>query len=404
VTVAIAGAGIGGLTAALALARRGFSVAIHERAERLEEAGAGIQLTPNALNVLFDLGLGPALEASMVRLDAVLIRQGTTGRLIQRLPLDRCQARWGAPYGVIHRADLQAVLLGAVQRESTVALHRGQAVATASQNAGGVALRFVAGQADTEADILIGADGLWSSIRGSLGRSEPPRFAGKRAWRAVIPIGSAPDLLQGKATGLWLGERAHLVHYPVRGGRELNLVAVTRDRDAGPGWSTPQGVASLLPHFTDWDGRIRSLLGSVAEWRTWPLFDRPADSTMAEGRIALLGDAAHPTLPFVAQGGASAIEDAAELAVMLAAPGNGDAAARLQAWSESRLPRVTRLQAEARANADRYHWHWPLSAARDLGLKALGGARLLARFDWIYGWKPHTIDEATARTSLSTAD
>ncbi len=383
--IAIAGAGIGGLTAALTLARRGFDVAIHERAAQLEAAGAGIQLPPNALNVLYGLGLGPALERTMVRLDAVVIRKAATGKLIQRLPVDLCQRRWGAPYGVIHRADLQAVLLDAVELLG-IPLALGHEVATARQDDAGVTLSFASGQPDLRARLLIGADGLWSSTRKSLAPDRTPRFAGRRAWRAVIPMSEMPETFRGKVTGLWLGERAHLVHYPVRGGEAFNLVAVVHDRDSAPGWSTPQNVGALLPHFEGWDGRVLSLLAGVPDWRTWPLHEGAPGAAMASGRIALLGDAAHPMLPFMAQGGAAAIEDAAELAAQLAAP--GEDSARLQAWSALRLPRVSRIQAEAHANGERYHWRRPLSTARDLGLAALGGRRMLERYAWVYGWKP----------------
>lgn len=384
--IAIAGAGIGGLTAALALTRRGFAVEIYERADKLEAAGAGIQLTPNALNVLFGLGLGPALEAHMAVIEAVRIRKGATGGLIQQIPLDQCRQRWGAPYGVIHRADLQAVLVEAV-RQHAIPLKLGQEIHAARQDGRRAILSFTGGHTDVSARILIGADGLWSKLRPLLGL-EPPRFAGRRAWRAVIPSEDAPSLFQGLVTGLWLGDNAHFVHYPVRSGQALNLVAVTHDEDAGPGWSTPQPVQALLPHYAGWDGRLRALLAMVPQWRTWPLFEGRADSRIATGNIALIGDAAHPMLPFIAQGGAAAIEDAAELAARLDGAVDGDVPARLRDWSRQRLPRVTRIQAEARSNGERYHWRWPLAAARDLGLSALGGRRLLERYDWLYGWKP----------------
>ncbi|OCC01693.1 hypothetical protein BA190_27405 [Labrys sp. WJW] len=384
--IAIAGAGIGGLAAALALARRGFAVEIYERAATLEEAGAGIQLTPNALNVLFGLGLAAALEAHMVRLEAVRIRKGATGALIQELPLDACPARWGAPYGVIHRADLQAVLVEAVRRHG-IPLKLGREIRTARQDGQQVTLSFAGTDPDVSARMLIGADGLWSKLRLQLGL-EPPRFAGRRAWRAVIPMQDAPALFQGLKTGLWLGGNAHFVHYPVRSGQALNLVAVTHDVDAGPGWSAPQPLAALLPHYAGWDGRLRALLATVPQWRTWPLFEGRADNRIATGRIALIGDAAHPMLPFIAQGGAAAIEDAAELAAQLSGADDNDVPARMQEWSRLRLPRVRRIQAEAHSNGERYHWRWPLASARDLGLSALGGRRLLERYDWLYGWKP----------------
>ncbi|GLS23816.1 salicylate hydroxylase [Labrys miyagiensis] len=384
-TIAIAGAGIGGLTAALALHRRGFEVAVYERAAELEAAGAGIQLTPNALHVLFGLGLRRALEKTMVRLDAVVIRQAATGKLIQRLPLDICERRWGAPYGVIHRADLQAVLLDAV-RQQGIPLALGHEVGGVAQDKTGVRISFASGQPAVEARLLIGADGLWSFVRNSLGPNEPPRFAGKRAWRAVLPLRRVPDFFHGKATGLWLGERTHFVHYPVFAGEALNLVAITHDRDDSSGWSKPQPPQALLSHFQGWDARVHALLAGIADWRTWPLYEGRPGASMAHGRIALLGDAAHPMLPFLAQGGGAAIEDAAELAGQLATP--GDDSARLEAWSALRLPRVRRIQTEAHANGERYHWRWPLSTARDLGLSALGGRRMLERYDWLYGWKP----------------
>jgi len=384
-TIAIAGAGIAGLTAALALHARGFDVAIYERADRLEAAGAGIQLSPNALHVLFDLGLGPALDETMVRQDAVLIRQGVSGKLVQRVPLEFCERRWGAPYGVIHRGDLQSVLLEAV-RQRGIPLALGHDVGAIAQDASGVRISFLSGQSGIEARILVGADGLWSSVRKSLGLTEPPRFTGKRAWRAVLAMDDVPDFFHGKVTGLWLGERAHLVHYPVRGGAAFNVVAITHDRDATPGWSTPQKPEALLPHFADWDGRIVAMLRSVADWRTWPLYERRCDRPMARDRVALIGDAAHPMLPFMAQGGGAAIEDAAELAAGLAGP--DEDASRLLAWSALRVPRVSRIQAEAHANGERYHWRWPLSTVRDLGLAALGGPRMLERYAWLYGWKP----------------
>ncbi|MEW9303903.1 FAD-dependent monooxygenase [Labrys neptuniae] len=384
--IAIAGAGIGGLTAALALARRGFAVEIYERAAALEEAGAGIQLTPNALNVLFGLGLGPALEAHMVVMDAVRIRKGATGGLIQQIPLGQCRQRWGAPYGVIHRADLQAVLVAAV-RQRGIPLHLSRELHSVRQDQKRVILSFAAGAPDVSARMLIGADGLWSKLRPLLGL-EQPRFVGRRAWRAVIPMQDVPVLFQGLMTGLWLGDNAHFVHYPVRSGQALNLVAVTSAEDAGPGWSTPQPLQALLPHYAGWDGRLRTLLATVPQWRTWPLFEGRADGRIATGRIALIGDAAHPMLPFIAQGGAAAIEDAAELAAQLSGADDNDVPARLQDWSRLRLPRVGRIQAEARSNGERYHWRWPLAAARDLGLSALGGRRLLERYDWLYGWKP----------------
>jgi salicylate hydroxylase len=386
--IAIAGAGIGGLAAALALARKGFSVALFEKAPILEEAGAGIQLSPNAMRVLGMLGLLPSLADRMVEPEAILIRAARSGSEIARLPLADARARWGAPYGVIHRADLQMVLHEAVRQRPEISLTLGAAVSGARQDHEGISLDIARDGAisSMRADVVVGADGLWSTIAPLIGMTAAPRFSGKRACRATIPIGEVPAPLRGPVTGLWLGRHAHLVHYPVRAGDALNLVVVLEDAKAGSGWSEPGDAAGLAHHLRGWTSVIRELVARSHDWRSWPLFDRPHPGPMAAGRIALLGDAAHPVLPFLAQGGALAIEDAAVLATMLARPGTVEH--RLAAYQEARAERVARVQKEARLNGRRYHWPWPLSAARDAGLRLAGGRALLTRYDWLYGWRP----------------
>ena len=182
---------------------------------------------------------------------------------------------------------------------------------------------------------------------------------------------------------------AHLVHYPLRGRDALNVVVVVRDGDKSEGWSTPGDAGALAAPLRGWATDIRALLAQPREWRSWPLFDGQAERPLAQGRIALLGDAAHPTLPFLAQGAALAIEDAAELAVWLDRA-NGDIAARLLGYAQSRAPRARRVQEESRRNGERYHWRWPRSALRDAALRLAGGRALLTRYDWIYGWRPST--------------
>lgn len=386
--IAIIGGGIGGLTAALALARRGWRVDVFERAGELREAGAGVQLSPNAMKVLAALGLAAALEPHLTLPDAILIRRGRDDALIARMKLTNAVARWRAPWGVIHRQALQGVLGEAAAREGAITLHLACPVESLTQDQAGATLQLRDGRR-IHADAAIGADGLWSTARGALGFDRPPVFARKWAWRLVAPLAGLPASLRGNQTTLRLNEASHLVTYPVRGGESLNLVAITRESDPGkPDWSRePRPGEAIAARFKGWSAPLVAALAAQQGWHTWPLYDRPPANVMAKGRVALLGDAAHPMLPFLAQGAAAAIEDAAVLASLLS-PQEQDIAGALQRYAAARLPRVGRIQAEARRNGERYHWPRPLSALRDAGLRALGGERLLGRYDWLYGWEP----------------
>lgn len=228
--VAIAGAGIGGLTAALSLAQRGFKISVYEKSAKLEEVGAGIQLSPNAFRILDMLGLGGTLRSYIAEPDSIVVREGADGREIVRMPLQNAQARWGAPYAVIYRADLQKILLDAVLTAG-VSVHLSSAVETVSSVG-----RFESDGAWQDADVVIGADGLWSIVREGFAESYPPHFAGRRAWRTTLPASHAPEWLRENETGLWLGPGAHLVHYPVRGGAEVNLVAIGESREFKLSW------------------------------------------------------------------------------------------------------------------------------------------------------------------------
>jgi salicylate hydroxylase len=398
-SIAISGAGIGGLTAALALARRGWQVCLFERMATLQEAGAGIQLSPNAMKVLAGLGLGETLEPHLTLPTAIVIRRGHDDSEVVRMPLANAAARWGAPWGVIHRHALQAALAQAVAGEPAIRLHLGNPIEALKPDSSGVEVLLQGGKG-FRVDAAIGADGLWSTARLALGLREPPVYAGKWAWRLVAPMAGLPPTMQGAETTLRLHSASHLVHYPVSGGQSLNLVAVTHEQVAGePQWSRePRSGDAIAARFKGWAPQLVEALAAQSGWRTWPLHDRPAATIMAAGRIALLGDAAHPMLPFLAQGAAAAIEDAAVLAACLA-PGEPDVPAALQRYANARLARVGRIQAEARQNGARYHWPWPFSAARDAGMKALGGDRLLARYDWLYGWRPPQGEQAPPASS-----
>lgn len=388
-TIVIAGAGIGGLTAALALTRAGYRAVVLEQAARLEEAGAGIQLSPNATHVLAGLGLADRLRPHVVAPDAIRIVNGTTGRDIVRIPLGAAaERRYGAPYWVIHRADLQGALAAAIEESSDVTLRLGARVEDFALHQHGVTvqLRTAQGLGDEQGIALIGADGLWSTLRVRLGDRREPRFAQRTAWRAVLPAAQVSDEFREAVTGLWLGRDAHLVHYPVKAGREVNIVAIVRDEWREPGWTAPGNPKDLKVRFESFAPAARALIALPDRWQKWALFDRTPRRIRGEGPVTLLGDAAHPMLPFLAQGGAMAIEDGAILAQCLAR--DQDPAAALRAYERTRYGRVARVQHEARRNSWRYHLAGPLGFARNMFLRTMGGKRLLHRYDWLYDWKP----------------
>jgi salicylate hydroxylase len=390
----IAGAGVGGLTAAIALARRGWRVTLLERRDGQEEIGAGLQLSPNASAILGDLGLLPALIDSGLTPDAVRIRRARDGAELARLPLADAEARWGAPYLAVHRADLIAALRGAALAEANVSFHPQTALAGFDQTPSGVQAAGLRGpmRLSFSADCLIGADGVRSFVRARdaalRGRPDDlPKRAHYVAWRTLVPAASVAADMRQPESSLWLGPGAHLVHYPLRGGSLINVVAVVDAKqqldDKADLWSQAGDPAWIAARFARWVPQIRALIAAATDWRIWPLVERAARPSWSNGRIALLGDAAHAMLPFLAQGAAQAIEDAAALAATLAP--DADVVGGLAAYSAARAARAARVQSESRRQARRYHLGAPASLVRDMVLRGLGTARLTARYDWLYG-------------------
>lgn len=382
--IAIAGGGIAGLTAALALARRGLAVTVFEQAPDLAEIGAGLQVSPNAWRVLDGLGLGAAIMAASIAPEAIRIRSARGGRTVATVPLGAtAEARWGAPYRVVHRADLQEIVATAAVAAGAD-LRLGARIEGFDPREDAVEVATEAGEAERFA-ALIGADGLWSTVRLRIAGEGAPRYSRKVAWRATMPADALPPGIAATETGLWLGRDAHLVHYAVRDGREINVVAVTTGDWREPGWSAPGDAERIAGHFADWPDAARAVVAAPGTWHCWALADRPPLERWGEGAVTLIGDAAHPMLPFLAQGAAIGIEDAHVLAANLA--GSADIAGALRRYEARRRARAARVQKAARANGEIYHLGGLAAAARDTALSLMPAERLLARWDWLYGWR-----------------
>jgi salicylate hydroxylase len=393
-TIFVAGAGIGGLTASLTMAARGFRVVVLEKAERLEEAGAGLQLSPNASRVLMGLGLKERLYRAVTP-EAISIMSARAGGEIARLPLgEAASTRAGAPYWVVHRADLQTALAGAVRDHPDIDLRLGWQFEDVAAHAKGLTVVQRSGSARHQevALALIGADGIWSAVRHHLFPEMQPQFSGLIAWRGTLDAKQLPREFTAPRVQLWMGPGAHLVAYPISSARQINVVAVVPGTWNRPGWNAPGEGQELKSIFdaSRWPGPARMLIGAVDVWQRWALFTMPEDVEWTSGSIALLGDAAHAMLPFAAQGGGMAIEDAAVLAKVLSEGALETAAqvgASLRRYEKLRRSRVIRVQRAARSAGRTYHLAGTLALARDLTIRALGPNRMMARQSWIYDWR-----------------
>lgn len=388
----IVGAGLAGLGAALALARRGLAVTVLEQAPVFGEVGAGLQLGPNAVRLLDGWGLGTDLRALAARPLRLQARDAHDGRLLGQLTLgEAMRARHGADYLCIHRADLHGLLLAAVQAAGPT-LRSGVAVTRLTPDAhrvqvGGQTLQGLA--EDHQAPLLLGCDGLWSQVRAQLLADGLPQATGHLAYRALLPMTDLPAGVARDAVTVWLGPRLHVVAYPVRAGEALNLVAVVHglppDGAAHPRtWTQASDSASLLAAMPGIHASLRALLEAAPAWSRWVLHDRPPLSSaqaMAQGRVALLGDAAHPMRPYLAQGAAMALEDAACLADCLVGhPADGVLA--LQRYAQARWARNARVQAQSRRNGRIFHAQGPLRWARNLAMRWSGGRVMDS--PWLY--------------------
>jgi salicylate hydroxylase len=377
--VLVAGGGIGGLAAALALSRQGVQVQLIEQAEAFAEVGAGIQIGPNVTRILREWGLEDGLRQVASFPKALLARDARTGRELGRLPLgERSERLYGAPYACIHRADLHQLLLHAVQAQG-VPLRLHQHLADVQQQGGTVTARTAQGQT-LQADMLVGADGLWSRSRQALGLAEAPCCTGHLAYRGLVSLqGPEPQIT------VWMGPRLHIVQYPVQAGRALNVVAIVHGQPPAQlqDWDHVANAAHLLEALGPVCEALRQTLEAVPGWRLWALHDRPpltAATQMGQGAVALLGDAAHPMRPYLAQGAGMAIEDAQVLAQCWAS--TGSVAQRVQRYAELRWQRNAQVQARAVRNGHIFHAQGPLRWGRNLAMGVLGAQ--VMDVPWLY--------------------
>ncbi|GAB2956815.1 FAD-dependent monooxygenase [Streptomyces pseudoechinosporeus] len=353
--IAVIGAGIGGLTLAGALTAADTPYVVYEQTRELAEVGAGVQLSPNAIRPLLRLGLGTALEEHAVRIEAMEVR-GWNGRPIARTPLGtECERMFAAPYLTIHRAHLQEALLSLIDRNS---LGLGRRLSAAEERPDGEGVRLTFGDGTVrEADVVIGADGIHSTVRETLRRDEPV-FSGLGIYRGLVPVDALPPAARERLVRLWLGPGGHFVCYPVASGAYLSYAAtvpLTTGTPPRESWSRAGDPDELRAVFGTWTGLVADVVAAVESTHQWALHDRPSLRTWSTDRITLLGDAAHPMLPFMAQGANQAIEDAMDLAALLAGAPLPAIAERLARYEALRIPRTAEIQRGSRGNAGVLH-------------------------------------------------
>ncbi len=337
------------------------------------------------MHVLRRLGVAEALYPLVGEPDAVRVHDGGTAHHLASLPLGKwIAARHGAPYWVAHRGDLAATLRAAAAAEPRIALRLGFTVATLSQREDGVAV-CAAGGETVAGGALVGADGLWSSTRQAVDPTSAPQFAGATATRTVMPAGEA-GILAGSVVGLWLTPGVHVVHYPVRAGAEVAVVVIAAEDWRGQGWEAEADRSVLIARLGGLHASLAGALARVPHWRKWALYRLPTLPAWSAGRVTLIGDAAHPTLPYLAQGGVLALEDALVLADCLAAHPSDEPAA-FRSFEEKRRRRARRVQAASLRQGRIYHLPPQLSWMRDAVLRATPGSWLMTGYDWLYGWR-----------------
>jgi 2-polyprenyl-6-methoxyphenol hydroxylase-like FAD-dependent oxidoreductase len=380
--ILIVGGGIGGMATALALSKTGWKVEVFERAAEMKEIGAGIQLGPNAFHVFDQLGITSEVSALASFPENLIARDSINGDLITVIPTGSViKARYGHPYGLIHRADLHTILVNACKRANGIKLHVGTKMVNFDDTGDGVVITMENGDQHRGA-ALVGADGLWSTVRSKLINDGKPRVSGHIAYRAVLPIEDVPAANSKNEMTLWSGPKHHLVHYPLRGGKLFNLVAVFHSSRYEEGWDAPGDPKELYERFKGTRPEVLGMLEKIDAWRMWVLCDREPIAEWSKGRVTLLGDAAHPMLQYLAQGACMAMEDGVCLAGALAK--NISIEEAFVDYQRTRYLRTARVQLTARLYGEVFH---ASGASRDLRnnfLKQRSPEQSLESMSWLY--------------------
>jgi 2-polyprenyl-6-methoxyphenol hydroxylase-like FAD-dependent oxidoreductase len=383
--IIIAGGGIGGLAAALGLARKGFHVLVLEKAAALGEIGAGIQLGPNAFHCFDHLGIGEAARGMAVYIDQLRLMDALSAEEITHIDLGEAfRARFGNPYAVVHRGDLHGVFLRACREHPLVELRVKSEVA-AYENEGVAITAILASGERVTGSLLVGADGLWSNVRSQLVGDGRPRVSGHTTYRSVIPTEQMPEDLRWNAATLWAGPKCHIVHYPLSGWKVFNLVVTYHNDAPEPVAGLPVSEDEVRRGFEHVHERARSIISHGRDWRLWVLCDREPVDMWVDGRAVLLGDAAHPMMQYFAQGACMALEDAVCLSEMIAAT-PGDIGGALEAYRRQRVLRTARVQLQSRAIGDHiYHPAGVHAALRNSIMGAKTSGDYHDHLAWLYG-------------------
>jgi 2-polyprenyl-6-methoxyphenol hydroxylase-like FAD-dependent oxidoreductase len=383
--VLIAGGGIGGLAAALGLARKGIRSIVLEKSPVLGEIGAGIQLGPNAFHAFDYLGVGDAARGMAVYIDQLRLMDAMTAEEITHIDLrDAFRSRFKNPYAVVHRGDLHGVFLRGCQAHELIELRVNSEVVGYDQDGSSVTARLASGDT-VQGSLLIGADGLWSSIRKQLVGDGRPRVSGHTTYRSVIPTEQMPEDLRWNAATLWAGPKCHIVHYPLSGWKVFNLVVTYHNDAPEPVAGKPVSDSEVMEGFHHVHPRAQNIIRHGTDWKLWVLCDRDPVETWIDGRVALLGDAAHPMMQYFAQGACMALEDAVCVSHLLDAHPT-DHATALEAYRQQRMVRTARVQLQSRAIGEHiYHPAGAHAAVRNEIMRAKSSEDYYNHLGWLYG-------------------